>query len=61
MGTNVHGVRVYSFPSNLHPNERIYNHLFNSYKNYPDYTTNELTTPKSGKILATTSQIKIIS
>lgn len=30
------------FPTNLHPHERIYQHLFNIYENCPDYTTNEI-------------------
>lgn len=41
------------FPTNLHPYEPIYNHLFNIYENFPDYTTKEITSPRSRKILAT--------
>lgn len=41
------------FPTNLHPYEPIYNHFFNIYENFPDYTTKEITSPRSRKILAT--------
>lgn len=50
VGTNIRGVRMYSFPSNLHPNERIYNHLCNSFiKSIPITLPTNFRPPKPGK------------
>lgn len=50
-GTNVRGFHII-----LHPHECIYNHLFNIYFNYPNYTIKEIRPPKTRNIFATHKQ-----
>lgn len=40
-------------PTNLHPHEPRHDHLFNIYQNFPDYTANAITSPRTKKTLAT--------
>lgn len=52
-GGNVCGFRVQHLPTNLHPHETIHNHLFHIYKNYPNYTINEIKSQRTRKKVTT--------
>lgn len=49
---------IVAFVGNPYPQiyilTNLHNHLFNIYENYPDYTTNEIMSPRTTKIFGYT-------